>query len=51
MNKQLLRALAAHGREVATADVIGTAYRYANSAEHRHGVSAFIEKRKPRFER
>ncbi len=49
LNKQMLRALAAQGTD-ATA-LVASAYRYADSAEHRHGVMAFIEKRTPRFER
>ena len=45
LNKQSLRALnlAASG-----VDVSG-AYSYADSREHREGVAAFLEKRKPRF--
>ena len=48
LNKQMLRALAAQGTAAALA---ASAYRYADSAEHRHGVMAFIEKRAPRFGR
>jgi enoyl-CoA hydratase len=45
MNKQSLRTLnlAASGLDVTDA------YRYADSHEHREGVAAFLEKRKPRF--
>jgi enoyl-CoA hydratase/carnithine racemase len=45
LNKQSLRALnlAASGVDVRDA------YSYADSHEHREGVTAFLEKRKPRF--
>ena len=49
LNKQTFRALApvlAHG---VAADWVATAYRYAPSAEHREGVTAFIDKRSPQF--
>lgn len=46
LNKQTLRALQA-------ADLPGNcleqAYTYADSAEHREGIAAFMDKRKPRF--
>jgi enoyl-CoA hydratase len=29
--------------------VLARAYDYATSAEHREGISAFLEKRTPRF--
>jgi enoyl-CoA hydratase/carnithine racemase len=45
LNKQSLRALAAAAMNL---EVTG-AYRYADSSEHREGIAAFIEKRKPRF--
>ncbi|MCM2252083.1 MAG: enoyl-CoA hydratase/isomerase family protein [Ramlibacter sp.] len=55
LNKQTLRALApqpgardAHGREGGPA--IGGAYHYADSAEHREGIAAFLDKRKPVFQ-
>ena len=51
LNKQALRALAQSTRAQAATDLIAMAYRYAASAEHREGVTAFIEKRSPRFER
>lgn len=45
LNKQSLRAIniAASGLDV------NGAYSYADSHEHREGVTAFLEKRKPRF--
>ena len=42
LNKQTLRHLAAD-------QVPADAYAYADSAEHREGVTAFMEKRQPRF--
>jgi enoyl-CoA hydratase/carnithine racemase len=42
LNKQALRALA-QGRP------IHHPYRYADSGEHREGIAAFLEKRKPAF--
>ena len=44
MNKQTLRALADHARPEP-----GDPYAYANSPEHREGIAAFMEKRKPHF--
>ncbi|MDB5966297.1 MAG: enoyl-CoA hydratase/isomerase family protein [Polaromonas sp.] len=49
LNKQTLRALGAVQGTPASADVTSMAYRYAASAEHREGVTAFAEKRQPRF--
>ena len=48
-NKQSLRALALAGWAQAATDLIAGAYTYAASAEHREGVSAFVEKRSPHF--
>jgi len=46
LNKRTLRAL--HSREqLAVTD--GASYLYADSAEHREGIHAFLEKRKPAF--
>lgn len=45
LNKQSLRALAA---QVSQLEPPGS-YAWAGSAEHREGVAAFLEKRKPRF--
>lgn len=46
MNKQALRALA--GGQGAAA-LLPTAYSYADSAEHREGIAAFLAKRPPSF--
>jgi enoyl-CoA hydratase/carnithine racemase len=46
MNKQTLRAFAeGHG----IAALLPTAYGYADSAEHREGIAAFLAKRPPNF--
>jgi len=44
MNKQTLRTL-----EAQIPPEAADSYAYANSPEHREGITAFIEKRKPRF--
>ncbi|MEO6017692.1 MAG: enoyl-CoA hydratase/isomerase family protein [Polaromonas sp.] len=49
LNKQSFRALAPVLRAHGATDLIANAYRYADTAEHREGVTAFIEKRQPRF--
>ncbi len=46
LNKQTLRALAS-GQ--AATDLLPTAYHYADSAEHREGIAAFLAKRPPIF--
>ena len=46
LNKQALRALA--GGQGAEA-LVPTAYDYADSAEHREGIAAFLAKRSPNF--
>ena len=51
LNKQSFRALAPVDIAQAAPDLIANAYRYASSAEHREGVTAFNEKRPPRFSR
>ncbi|MES2975642.1 MAG: enoyl-CoA hydratase/isomerase family protein [Pseudomonadota bacterium] len=48
MNKKTIRAIKAYPASAA-AKLAATAYRYADSAEHREGINAFIEKRKPAF--
>jgi len=50
MNKRTLRRLAGRSPDAAPpADLLARAYDYASSAEHREGISAFLEKRTPRF--
>ena len=49
LNKQTFRSLAHTRRALATADLITNAYAYAASAEHREGVTAFVDKRSPQF--
>lgn len=51
LNKQTFRALTPVFTAKAATDLIANAYDYAASPEHREGVSAFIEKRLPRFVR
>lgn len=46
LNKQTLRSLAFQS---IPAELMAGAYRYADSAEHREGVGAFMAKRKPVF--
>lgn len=50
LNKQAFRALAQVGTGLSATDLIAGAYRYAASPEHREGVTAFNEKRPPRFD-
>ena len=50
MNKRTLRRLAGHPAGAPPpADLLERAYDYATSTEHREGISAFLEKRPPRF--
>lgn len=49
LNKKTFRALSPVLRTDVATDLIANAYRYADTAEHREGVTAFIEKRQPRF--
>lgn len=54
MNKQCFSALAQSARAQssraqAASELIATAYQYAESHEHREGVSAFLAKRPPEF--
>jgi enoyl-CoA hydratase/carnithine racemase len=51
LNKQSLKALARTSYAQAATHLIASAYRYADSEEHREGIAAFTEKRKPRFAR
>jgi enoyl-CoA hydratase/carnithine racemase len=46
LNKQALRVLA-QGR--GTQALVASAYGYADSAEHREGIAAFLDKRPPNF--
>ena len=48
MNKQTLRALAGPGP--AASAPVTDAYAYADSAEHREGIAAFLGKRRPQFQ-
>jgi len=48
INKRTLRQLAAGGPN---ADERRAHYAYADSAQHREGIQAFIEKRPPHFQR
>jgi enoyl-CoA hydratase/carnithine racemase len=49
LNKQSFRALATVEYAQAASNLIANAYRYAPDAEHREGISAFLEKRPARF--
>ena len=49
MNKQCFRALGHIIRAQAATELIANAYDYAPSIEHREGVTAFVEKRAPKF--
>ena len=48
LNKRTLRALRPQLAEVLP-QALGDPYAYADSAEHREGIGAFLAKRKPRF--
>ncbi len=48
-NKQSFRALAPVLRAQAATDLGATAYRYADTPEHREGIQAFVDKRPPQF--
>lgn len=54
LNKQTLRALKwpaapANQAQPAIEQIVGGAYGYADSADHREGITAFLEKRPARF--
>lgn len=50
MNKRTLRRVAGQAADATPpADLLERAYDYASSAEHREGITAFLEKRTPRF--
>lgn len=49
LNKQSFRALRHKIRALPAMDLIANAYRYADTAEHREGVTSFVEKRPPQF--
>lgn len=49
MNKQCFSAIAQSARAQAASEIIANSYQYADSHEHREGVTAFIEKRSPKF--
>ena len=49
LNKQTFRAIAPVDIDSIATEMIANAYRYANSSEHREGVTAFTDKRSPRF--
>lgn len=51
MNKQVFRALALESIDTNASELIANCYYYADSAEHREGIAAFIEKRPARFNR
>ena len=50
LNKQAFRALIHSGCAHPAIDLIANAYAYAAEPEHREGIAAFVEKRKPAFE-
>jgi enoyl-CoA hydratase/carnithine racemase len=49
LNKQVFRALAPVDNAQEAIKLRASAYRYADSYEHREGIAAFTEKRSPRF--
>ncbi|MDP3413389.1 MAG: enoyl-CoA hydratase/isomerase family protein [Polaromonas sp.] len=49
LNKRSFRVLAHVQRALVATDLIANAYAYAASAEHREGVTAFVDKRSPQF--
>ncbi len=49
LNKQALRTLQSSGAAPALQALLGGAYAYADSAEHREGIAAFLAKRPAEF--
>ena len=49
LNKQYFRALGQKIRTLPAIELIANAYQYADTAEHREGVQAFVDKRSPNF--
>ena len=49
MNKATMRHLTAHPVAAVMPELLPTPYSYADSPEHREGVSAFLDKRPPEF--
>lgn len=49
LNKATFAALRQAGAQAAVAPLLATAYDYADSAEHREGIAAFLGKRPPVF--
>ena len=48
-NKQSFRVLAPVLRAQSATNLVANAYRYADTAEHREGIQAFVDKRPPQF--
>ena len=49
INKATMRRLSAHSTDTVMPELLLSAYSYADSAEHREGVGAFVDKRPPEF--
>jgi len=49
LNKASFAALRQAGAQQAAAPLVASAYDYADSAEHREGIAAFLDKRRPSF--
>ncbi|MDM0023394.1 enoyl-CoA hydratase/isomerase family protein [Variovorax saccharolyticus] len=49
LNKATFAALRQAGAQQAVAPLVASAYDYADSAEHREGIAAFLDKRTPGF--
>jgi enoyl-CoA hydratase/carnithine racemase len=50
LNKQAFRVLTPVNTAQYASNLIASAYCYADTYEHREGISAFVQKRSPRFE-